>query len=96
MLLSFERPAALSWRPAGCWFEWVFSADLENCTVANMYGYHRARRVLTRGVFGAPPGRLSFVRFPSGNRVGVGEMVPFEITVKMLRAHGGCLGTRSR
>ena len=43
--------------------------DLENCTVANVNGYHRAQ------LFGA---------------------VPKKITVKIVRAHGGCLGTKSR
>jgi hypothetical protein len=44
--------------------------DLENCTVANVNGYHRAQLI---------------------------ELYPkSKITVKIVRAHGGCLGTKSR
>jgi hypothetical protein len=44
-------------------------ADLENYTVANVSGYHRAKVIR--------------------------DLYP-KITVKIVRAHGGCLGTKSR
>ena len=89
MLLSFERPAA-GRRPAAvrrvAYAGGRPPRTLKTAQFANIYGYHRARRA-QRGGSGAPPGRSTF----RGRR-----KVPIEITVKMSRAHGGCLGTRSR
>jgi hypothetical protein len=54
MLLSFERPATAgsSEHPSGpgeCGGTALLFTDLENCTVANVNGYHRAQ------LFGAVP-----------------------------------------
>ena len=47
MLLSFERPARCRWRedqgPVPMCVALRLFADLENCTVANDNGYHRAK-----------------------------------------------------
>jgi hypothetical protein len=47
--------------------------DLENCTVANVNGYHRVVTSVTTHVSHFGDSR--------------------KITVKIVRAHGGCLGT---
>jgi hypothetical protein len=90
MLLSFERPARsrrlAGLRPGPCGSRAHLSADLENCTVANEYwvspGESQVNRVFPSRVTGALP-----TVTPSGVTA---------ITVKIVRAHGGCLGTKSR
>ena len=82
MLLSFERPAA---SPAG-----AFSADLENCTAMPT-----SASTLTEWAPSLSSDPSSDDVQGRGNgyhRAAIGGL----ITVKIGRAHGGCLGTRSR
>ena len=88
MLLSFERPAkpVISRRPSGpvgSPAPPTLFADLENYTVANVIGYlgESFTALAWRNLMISP------MVFPSGNTT---------ITVKIVRAHGGCLGTKSR
>ena len=77
MLLSFERPAHRRQLPVlGTELQVMRTSlltDLENCTVANVNGYHRVVTSVT-----------AHVSHFGGSR---------KITVKIVRAHGGCLGT---
>jgi hypothetical protein len=102
MLLSFERPAPAgsrveaphSARPTGAGAAGVIrlSTVLENCTEATSAaidkrrlknGYHRALQDLD-------------ARACSARSAPSIEVVLGQITVKIVRAHGGCLGTKSR
>ena len=90
MLLSFERPAA---SPAG-----AFSADLENCTAmptsASTFAWAPLLSLAASMVppLGAAPPAAVTDRGNGYHRAANGGL----ITVKIGRAHGGCLGTRSR
>ena len=86
MLLSFERPARhrrLARTFLGLRVTVCLFTDLENCTVANDTGING--RGLT-----ASAGEIS----DFSDRIR--RQATAAITVKIVRAHGGCLGTKSR
>src|ERR1035438_10849413 len=94
MLLSFERPARRRRlgvsrpRPPGA--ERLF-ADLENCTVANEIGYQGEDFGLHFGE-AISLGRRSRLYRRENREIPPRERPPgfFPITVKIVRAHGGC------
>ncbi len=96
MLLSFERPASAGPREARPTMVRTTDAShgrrirlstvLENCTEATSAAIDKRR--LKNGYHRAPNDRIRSAR---GGRPGWGQ-----ITVKIVRAHGGCLGTKSR
>ena len=87
MLLSFERPASppalVDLGPRALAARARLFSDLENCTVANDTGI-KAKRLAAFCL-----GEIE--DFSEGKLVRVSP-----VTVKILRAHGGCLGTKSR
>ena len=72
-------------------------ADLENCTVANEIGYQGEDFGLHFGE-AISLGRRSRLYRRENREIPPRERPPgfFPITVKIVRAHGGCLGTKSR
>ena len=95
MLLSFERPASarssceaiedrLHQSEYRAW-RYRLSTVLENCTEATSAAIDK-RRLIT-GITG--PYKMEILRKEYQVMLG-------QITVKIVRAHGGCLGTKSR
>ena len=86
MLLSFERPAHRRWLVGSSegpgQVRLCLLADLENCTVANVIGYQGDPYQVT-----LEKSMISPTVFAQADTA---------ITVKIVRAHGGCLGTKSR
>jgi hypothetical protein len=68
------------------------STVLENCTEATSAAYSISGRLIKTGITG--PLAIILIRiclFLGVRRITIGL-----ITVKIVRAHGGCLGTKSR
>ena len=86
MLLSFERPAQLAGASHSPATRTPSRTALENCTVATQPRTDSSRGCISSWAHDIEPDcRVS----PAGLLSEAGQ----KITVKIVRAHGGCLGT---